>query len=101
MSINTNCIEDPDYESSIYSHSSNDTYINSENGKDCKIDDLEVANESNISENCLENVITDKDNMLGEEMRTCRDDELLPAQQFTFQIHSRYIKFEMLQCVDM
>lgn len=77
MSINTNRIEDPDYEPSIYSHSSNDTYINSENGKDCKIDDLEVVNESNILENCLEDVITDKDNMLGEEMKTCRDDELL------------------------
>lgn len=73
ISINVNHDEDPDYEASIYSQSLNDTYV-VENGKNSKIDDLEVANESNTSENCLENAIINNDDI--EEKRICRDDEL-------------------------
>ncbi|XP_067210123.1 uncharacterized protein [Linepithema humile] len=69
--------EDPDYEPSIHSQSLNDTNINIGNGEICKIDDSEIANESDILENCLENeIINKKDDMLVEEIRTCNNDEL-------------------------
>lgn len=67
--------EDSDYNPSTHSLCSDDSF-NSIEGKNCEIDDLDISNKDNISGNFSKNEIRNENDMLEEEIRTCKDDDL-------------------------